>query len=397
MLVWLLVFTTPHPTIWEAGNPAIVILMSRYESIVRSLLGFADIQINGPQPWDIHVKDKRFYKRALATGALGFGESYTDGWWDCDQLHILTHKILRAGLEQKVKPLKVRALVTAAKLTNLQRRSRAYQIGEYHYDLGNEMFKLMLDERMVYSCAYWKDAQDLETAQKAKLDLVCRKLGLEPGMRVLDIGCGWGSFAKFAAEKYRTEVVGITVSREQIELGKKLCQGTSVELRFQDYRDLHGIFDRVVSIGMFEHVGVKNYRTFMEVVDRCLDSDGLFLLHTIGANTPGTEVGLWVTKYIFPNSVLPTIAQLAHATEGMFQMEDWHNLNVDYSKTLMAWMRRFDKNWEEIKKLGYDIRFYRMWRFFLMTSAGSFSARHIHPWQVVFSKKGIEGGVEAVR
>ncbi len=371
--------------------------MTRYESTIRSLVELADIKINGPRPWDIQINDERFYQRVLANALLGFGESYMDGWWDCDQLNTLTHKILRAGLEDKIKPLKLLIPVITAKMVNLQNRSRAYQVGEHHYDMGNDMFRLMLDKRMVYTGAYWKDTEDLDTAQEAKLDLVCRKIGLAPGMKVLDIGCGWGSFAKYAAEKYQAKVVGITVSREQIELGRQMCEGLPVELKYQDYRELDGVFDRIVSLGMFEHVGVKNYKTFMRIVNRCLRPDGLFLLQTIGCTHTAAAVDPWAEKYIFPNGVLPTPAQLTRASEALFHIEDWHNLNVNYAKTLMAWMDRFDANWEAIKALGYDDHFYRMWRFFLMTAAGSFTARRIHLWQVVYSKGGVEDGYEAIR
>jgi cyclopropane-fatty-acyl-phospholipid synthase len=371
--------------------------MTRYESTVRSLFDLAEIEINGPSPWDIQVHDDRFYQRVLAHAVLGFGESYMDGWWDCDQLDTLTCRIRRAGLEEKVQPWKLLIPVATAKLFNLQKSSRAYQVGEHHYDMGNDMFRLMLDKRMVYTCGYWKDARDLDAAQEAKLDLVCKKIRLAPGMKVLDIGCGWGSFAKYAAEKYQAEVVGVTVSKEQIELGRKMCQGLPVELKFQDYRDLEGLFDRIVSLGMFEHVGVKNYRTFMKVVDRCLHPDGLFLLHTIGSTTKAAAFDAWTHKYIFPNGVLPTPVQLTRAGGELFHIEDWQNLNVNYSRTLMAWLARFDENWEEIKALGYDDRFYRMWRFFLMTAAGSFRSRYIHLWQVVYSKNGAEQGYEAIR
>jgi len=371
--------------------------MTRHETTVRSLLDLAGIEINGARPWDIQINDKRFYQRVLADAHLGFGESYMDGWWDCDELQTLTHKILRAGLEQKVKPLKLLLPVVSAKFVNLQKGSRAFQVGERHYDLGNDMFRFMLDKRMVYSCAYWKNATTLDEAQEAKLDLVCRKIGLEAGMRVLDIGCGWGSFARFAAEKYGAEVVGITVSKEQIDIGNRMCEGLPVKLIYQDYRDVEGVFDRVVSVGMFEAVGVKNFRTFMKVANEHLEPEGLFLLHTIGTNTTETAVDQWTNKYIFPNGVLPTPAQLTRASEGLFHLEDWHNLNVNYSRTLLAWMQRFDKNWEEIRTLGYDDRFYRMWRFYLLTAAGSFSARRIHLWQVVFSKGGVEGGYGAIR
>jgi len=371
--------------------------MKQAERTLRDLLALADIEIDGPDPWDIKVNDQQFYARVLSNAALGLGESYMDGWWDCERLDILIHKLLRAGLEEKVKPIKLMLPVLAAKLFNRQKVSRAYQVAEKHYDLSNDMFKLMLDERMVYTCAYWKDAADIEAAQEAKLDLVCRKIGLQKDMRVLDIGCGWGSFAKFAAEKYGASVVGVSVSKEQTELGRQMCQGLDVDLRLQDYRSIDEKFDRVVSIGMFEAVGPKNFRTFMKVVDRCLNDDGIFLLHTIGTNSTATATDPWSEKYIFPNGALPTPLQLTKATDGIFQLEDWHNLNANYTRTLLAWMDRFDLNWKKIEALGFDDRFYRMWRYFLLTAAGTFTARRSHLWQVVFSKNGIEGGYGAIR
>jgi cyclopropane-fatty-acyl-phospholipid synthase len=371
--------------------------MNRSEATVRSLFELADIEINGSQSGDIQINDKRFYPRVLSDAILGFGESYMDGWWDCDQLHVLVQKLVRGGIEQKIKPIKLLLPVLAAKLFNRQSRARAYEVAEHHYDLGNDMFQLMLDKRMVYTCAYWKDAKDLATAQEAKLDLVCKKIGLQNGMRVLDIGCGWGSFAKFAAENYGARVVGVSVSKEQTQLGREMCKGLDVDLRLQDYRDVDEEFDRVVSIGMFEAVGPKNFRTYMDVVHRCLTEDGIFLLHTIGTNTIAAARDPWTDKYIFPNGVLPIPSQLAKAVEGLFQIEDWHNLNVNYAKTLLAWAENFDRNWKRIEQLGYDQRFYRMWRFFLLSAAGSFNARRTDLWQVVYSKNGIEGGYEAIR
>ena len=371
--------------------------MNRSEATVRSLFELADIEINGSQSGDIQINDKRFYPRVLSDALLGFGESYMDGWWDCEQLHVLVQKLVRGGIEQKIKPIKLLLPVLMAKLFNRQSRARAYEVGEHHYDLGNDMFQLMLDKRMVYTCAYWKDAKDLATAQEAKLDLVCKKIGLQNGMRVLDIGCGWGSFAKFAAENYGARVVGVSVSKEQTQLGREMCKGLDVDLRLQDYRDVDEEFDRVVSIGMFEAVGPKNFRTYMDVVHRCLTEDGIFLLHTIGTNTIAAARDPWTDKYIFPNGVLPIPSQLAKAGEGLFQIEDWHNLNVNYAKTLLAWGENFDRNWKRIEQLGYDQRFYRMWRFFLLSAAGSFNARRTDLWQVVYSKNGIEGGYEAIR
>jgi cyclopropane-fatty-acyl-phospholipid synthase len=255
----------------------------------------------------------------------------------------------------------------------------------------------MLDKRMNYSCAYWKNAQNLDQAQENKLELICRKINLKPGMRVLDIGCGWSAFGKYAAEKYDVKVTGITVSKEQVELGRKFCEGLPVEIRLMDYRGLNEKFDRIVSVGMFEHVGYKNYRTFFETANKCLTEDGLFLLHTIGTNKSEDTLDIWSEKYIFPNGMLPSVAQIGKTIENLFVMEDWHNFGTDYDKTLMAWYNNFDKNWEKIKDK-YSERFYRMWKYFLLSSAGSFrSRRRSQLWQIVLSKNGVPGGYQSVR
>jgi len=307
------------------------------------------------------------------------------------------YRIVRANLEDKVRGnWKLLLRVLAARIFNLQSKSKAFVIGERHYDLGNELFENMLDKRMVYSCAYWKNANTLDEAQENKLDLICRKIGLQPGMRILDIGCGWGSLAKYAAEKYDAKVVGITVSKEQVTLGRDLCKGLPVEIRLQDYRDISESFDHVVSVGMFEHVGYKNYKTFMRCVRKCLKDDGLFLLHTIGGNESVIAPEPWTHKYIFPNGLLPSIRQIGAAIEGLFVMEDWHNFSVDYDRTLMAWHRNFEKSWDAIKS-NYDERFYRMWRYFLLSNAGAFRARKNQLWQLVLSKKGVEGGYAPIR
>ena len=371
--------------------------MQKAKQTVRDILKLAQIDLNGERPYDLRVNDERFYTKVLSGGVVAFGESYMDGWWDCERLDEMVYMALRADLEHRVKPLKLLLPIVFSKFMNRQARSRAFKIGEHHYDLGNALYSRMLDKRMVYSCAYWKHAADLDQAQHDTLDLDCRKMQLEPGMKVLDIGCGWGGFARFAAENYRTEVVGITVSREQIELGRRMCAGLPVDLRFQDYRDVQTRFDRIVSLGMFEHVGAKNYRTFIQVIDRCLQPDGLFLLHTIGANKARESVDPWTDKYIFPGGMLPTQQRIARATEGQLVMEDWHNFGVDYDPTLTAWMDNVDRHWPELKLLGYDARFYRMWRYFLLSSAGAFRARRNQLWQIVYSKRGAAGGYQSVR
>ncbi|MFQ6674584.1 MAG: cyclopropane fatty acyl phospholipid synthase [Fidelibacterota bacterium] len=364
---------------------------------VRELLRLADIEIDGDRPWDLQVHNQKLYGRVLSGGSLALGESYMDGWWDCRAMDQFFCKILEARLDERVRGLKhVFWLSLRAKLVNLQSRSRAYEIGERHYDLGNDLYKLMLDKRMVYSSAYWKNAETLDEAQEAKLDLICRKMGLEPGMRILDIGCGWGGLVAFAARKYQVEAVGITVSKEQVNLARKRCAGMPVEIRYQDYRDVDELFDRVVSVGMFEHVGHKNYRTYMELVHRCLPPGGLFLLHTIGRHTSTKCQDPWIEKYIFPNSLLPSPNQITAAAEGLFMLEDWHSFGHHYDTTLMTWYRNFRERWDQIKD-NYDEEFYRMWTFFLLSSAGSFRSRKNSVWQVVFSKGGVKEGYVSVR
>jgi cyclopropane-fatty-acyl-phospholipid synthase len=283
-----------------------------------------------------------------------------------------------------------------AKIVNAQRQSRAGVIGERHYDLGNRLFASMLDKRMIYSCAFWDQADSLDEAQENKLALICRKIGLKPGMTLLDIGCGWGGFAKWAAEKYRARVRGLTVSREQAAFAREYCRGHDVTIELGDYRELKGQFDRIVSIGMLEHVGERNYRTFMKVVRRCLKPGGLLLVQTIGGNRSVNATDAWIGKYIFPNSMLPSALQIASASEGLLVLEDWHSLGPHYDKTLMAWYGNFTRNWESIKDR-YDERFYRMWTYYLLSCAGSFRSRRNQLWQIIFSKGGLRGGHSYLR
>lgn len=371
--------------------------ISESKKRIAELLSAADINIDGEKPRDIKVYDERFYNRVMADGALGLGESYMDKWWDCDKLDEFFSNVLRANLQNKIKlNLKFIFTIMLAKVFNRQSHSGAFINSQKHYDIGNDLFINMLDKRMVYSCGYWKKAKNLDEAQENKLDLCCRKLELKPGMRVLDIGCGWGSFLKFAAENYSVSTTGITVSENQVELGKKICNGLPAEIKLLDYRDLNEKYDRIVSIGMFEHVGYKNYRTFMEVAERCLNDDGLFLLHTIGSNTSGKFNDPWFTKYIFPGSMLPSIQQIGKAIEGLFVLEDLHNFSSDYDNTLMAWYDNFSRNRNNLKD-NYDDRFFRMWKYYLLSCAGSFRSRKNQLWQIVLAKKGVPGGYNSYR
>jgi cyclopropane-fatty-acyl-phospholipid synthase len=368
----------------------------RFRHRLQNLLAEAGIAINGTDQWDMEVHDDRVYPVILSRGSLGLGESYMDGLWDAVDLDQFFHRLLSTDLAERVTCWRDLCTCLFARLVNLQRPSRAFQVGRHHYDIGNDLYRRMLDERLIYSCGYWKNATTLAAAQEAKLDLVCRKLNLKPGMRVLDIGCGWGGAARFAAENYGVSVVGVTVSREQAAYAREWCKGWPVDIRLQDYRAISETFDRVFSIGMFEHVGFKNYRLFMQVVRRNLRPDGLFLLHTIGGNTTESTIDPWIDRYIFPNAVLPSKRQLCQALEGLFIMEDWHNFGVDYDTTLMAWFQNFDSSWPEISAQ-YSKRFYRMWKYYLLSCAGSFRARRSQVWQLVLSPAGVSGGYEAPR
>lgn len=361
--------------------------------IATELLDKAGIMINGPRPFDMRIKHPDTLMRILQEGSLGLGESYMDGWWECDRLDVFFDKVLTAKLDQQLPShLKDILRIARARLFNMQTRHRAWQVGKEHYDLGNDLFNAMLDPNMQYSCAYWKDADTLADAQVAKLKMICEKLQLKPGMKVLDIGCGWGGLAAYMAKEYGVSVVGVTISKEQQQLAQKRCEGLPVQIMLQDYRDLNEEFDRIVSVGMFEHVGPKNYRTYFNVVNHCLKKDGLFLLHCIGSNTSGVKADAWISKYIFPNGCLPSIRQIADEAEGHLIMEDWHNFGADYDKTLMAWDENFINAWDSIKD-NYSPRFYRMFRYYLNACAGAFRARDIQLWQVLFSHSGLRGGV----
>lgn len=371
-------------------------LNDNWSRMGNDLLSQADIKINGARPWDIQVHHADFFKRVFQQGSLGLGESYMEGWWDCERLDILFCKILKAKLDKQVPGnLKDILRVVSARLFNLQSRSRSWIVGKEHYDIGNDLFALMLDPHMQYSCGYWRHAQSLEEAQNAKLEMICEKLQLKPGMRLLDIGCGWGGLAAYAARNYGVSVDGVTISREQQKLAQQRCEGLDVNILLQDYRDLDTDYDRIVSVGMFEHVGPKNYDTYFSVVDRCLKPNGLFLLHTIGSNQTGLSVDPWINKYIFPNGCLPSIRQIASVSESRLVMEDWHNFGSDYDKTLMAWHERFNQAWSGLSS-NYTPRFRRMFNYYLCACAGAFRARDIELWQVLFSR-GTEGGMYVYR
>ena len=367
--------------------------------VLRDLIAEAGLCFNGDAPWDIQVRDPDVYHRVLAQGSLGFGEAYEDGLWECARLDEMFTRLLLVDIDEKLKAftrLRLLGEYLRQRLFNLQSEKRAYHIGECHYDIGNDVFEAMLDSSMSYSCGYWAHADNLEDAQRDKLDLICRKLELKPGERLLEIGCGWGGLARFAAERYGVAVVGITVSREQLKLAQHRCAGLPVSFELKDYRDIDGQYDKVVSVGMFEHVGRKNYRPYFEAIRRVLKDDGLFLLHSIGSYITTDHIDPWIDRYIFPNGKLPSAREISRAIEGRFLIEDWHNFGRDYDRTLMAWWTNFEAAWPSLKQK-YGERFHRRWRYFLMCCAGLFRSRQGQLWQLVLSKRQRAGIYRSVR
>ena len=361
----------------------------RARDVCTELLASAGIAVDGSQPWDITVHDERVWARVLRDGTLGAGEAYVDGWWDSPAVDQTIQRVQQLDLVDALRDSwRIVPHLLKARVLNLQSLRHAFGNGQYHYDIGNDLYEAMLDRRMMYTCALWSTgASTLAEAQEAKLQLVCKKLGLRPGMRVLDLGCGWAGFAAYAAEHHGVEVVGLTVSNEQVRYAKERYPHLPIDIRLDDYRNATGSYDAVVSIGLMEHVGPKNYRAYMELADRCLAPGGIAFVHTIGGNRSSTQIDPWFDRYIFPNAALPSLAQLVTAMEGIFVVEDVHNIGEDYDPTLMAWYQRFHDAWPELRAR-YDERFYRMWKFYLLASAGSFRARAQQLFQIVMTRAG---------
>ena len=355
------------------------------ERQIRVLLERAEVEINGPRPWDPQIHNKALFSRVWAQGSVGLGEGYMDRWWDCERLDEFFNRVVRARLSEQI-PIAPNLLwlLLKSRIQNRQRRGPARAAAEAHYNIDVDIFEATFDQRLTGSCGRWKDAQTLDSAQEAKLDFVCRKAQLRRGQRVLDIGCGWGAFTGFAAERFGVECVGVTVSSGQFEYCRKRYAHLPVEFHLSDYRDIDINVDHIVSIEMFEHVGPKNYRTYFRCARHCISKDGLFLLQTILANEPSPVLDPWLNKYIFPNAVLPTIGEIARAAEGLFVVQDLHTFGADYDKTLMAWHQKFQSRLPRIAKK-YGDRFCRMWDYYLCCCAGGFRARMINVGQLVLS------------
>ncbi len=374
-----------------------MLTMLQAKRIVEGLLELAGIQINWNRPYDMVVHNEQLYGRIISQGSLGLGDAYIEGRRECDQLDEFFSKVLRTGAYENLKP-NIRLLweVFKASLLNMQNRSRARQNVEKHYDLDANFYMKFLDPYNQYTCWYFKDTTDLNTAQEQKLDLICKKLQLKQTDHVLDIGCGRGGFAKYAAQNYGCHVTGVSISKEQISYAKEYTKWLPVEILYSDYRDLQGTWDKILICGMIEHVGPKNYRTIMEVVHRLLTDAWLFLLHTIAGKESQRDIDPWINKYIFPGAVLPSASQISKAIEGLFTLEDWHNFGQYYDPTLMAWWENFKEHLWEIQKK-YGETFVRIWKYYFLCCAGSFRCRRNQLYQVVLSKGGRAGGYQSIR
>lgn len=360
--------------------------MTGAERKIRSLLAEAGITVNGSEPYDIQVHDQRAFSRVATYGRLGAGESYTVGWWDCSRLDEAVSRL--ACIRSPLASVGHRVLAIAAlsgMLRNLQTRRASQRNASSIYDVSNDLYEAMLGRTMAYTCGYWSQARTLDEAQDAKHDLICRKLDFKPGMRLLDIGCGWGGLLAHAREHYGVIATGITLARAQAEY--VASRWPDIEVMVCDYRDLAGrVFDRVTSVGVIEHVGYKNYRTFFRRVREVLAHDGMYLLQTIGANRRVHSVDPWMRRYIFPGGQLPSMTWLTQALESVFTLEDWHPFGADYDKTLLAWHQNFLEAWSRLQHR-YDDRVRRMWEYYLLTCAGMFRARQLNLWQLVLAPK----------
>ena len=369
---------------------------SNAEDFVCETLSHAGVSVDGNSPGDIQIHDRRFFDRVVAEGTLGLGESYMDGWWDAQPLDVFFTKCLRSRIDESVTSKYQVLLYLESAVLNMQTRARARRVAETHYNLGNDFYYDMLGPGMHYTCAYWDGIDTLEEAQDAKCELVCRKLELQSGDSLLDLGCGWGGFAEYAARRYGCRVTAYNIAEEQVRYARERCKDLDVEVVLDDYRSAKGRYDKIASIGMFEHVGPKNYRKAMELIEHRLKDDGLMLLHTIGSDETQTATDPWIEKYIFPGGVLPSVQKLAEAAEGLFVLEDLHSFGECYDPTLMAWHANFQASWPKYEDK-YGNAFQRMWSYYLLSCAGAFRARRNQLWQWVFSKRGVPGGYRAPR
>jgi cyclopropane-fatty-acyl-phospholipid synthase len=347
-------------------------------------------------PVALEIHDRAFFRRLATRGKLGVGESYTAGEWDTPDLPGLFELLLRNADATGIRHGGVRRLLELRPRTG--RRNglrRARRNIAYHYDLGNELFELMLDETMTYSCAIFEHAgQSLADAQRAKYRRLCEALELGADDHVLEIGCGWGGFARFAAETTGCRVTAITISRAQAALARERTAGLPVEIREQDYRTVAGSFTKIVSIEMLEAVGADQYGTFFATIDRVLAHGGRAAVQTILVPDQRWEryrrTPDWIERYVFPGCLIPSLEALAraasrHSSLGIYGVDE---IGEHYAETLRRWRARFLARLEDVRALGYDRRFERTWDFYLAFCEAAFRTRWLRDAQLLLRRAG---------
>lgn len=362
---------------------------SREFWIISNLLEKMDIQVGGNRAWDIQIHSPDFARRVMTMGGLGLGDSYIEGDWDANSVDSFINHILRARLDKEIKSFGMSISSLKSRFHSLAKGQKPWKFQDVLRNLPNEFFEAILGTNMSFTSGYWAaGAKTLEEAQQARRDMTCKKLNLKQGMRLLDAGSGWGGFSAFAAEHYGVECVCISSFKGQHEWASQHYAHLPIEFVQNESLMLDGMFDCIVSIDRFEHLPQKNYRVYLEMGDRILEEDGLLLLQSTGKNERRLNGKHWFDTHILQNNSLPTIAQIAGATNGLFVMEDMHNFGSDYDKTLMAWYQNFEAAWPALQKqYKFDEKLYRTWKYYLLSSAGAYRANDLQQWQCIFSKQ----------
>lgn len=354
---------------------------------VARIFSIADVAINGTRRWDIRVSDDRFFPSVLFQGSLGLGESYLRGWWTCEDLEELFYRLITGGLERISRALPVHMIGRLAdRFVNQQTRDKSLRVAERHYNLGNDLFLSFLGAYKNYSCGLYESTQTLDEAQVAKMEKICHELDLRPGDRLLDVGGGWGEFARFAATRHGCHVTSINIADEQIAYATEYCGDAPVEIRKCDYREISGRYNKIAVIAMLTHVGYKNYRLFMEVMSRCLEPNGLILIETVGGHVSQTNCEPWTDKYIFPGGMIPSLEQLDRSVEGLFHRTRISEFGLSYVRTLRSWHQNLLAAWPTLRHR-YDDSTRLMFEYFFLSCAGAFRARDLVYWHVLLSKR----------
>jgi cyclopropane-fatty-acyl-phospholipid synthase len=371
-----------------------ILFIKSEKETVETFLNECEIQIDGANQGDIIVKDDRFYSMCINYGELGFGESYMYGYWDSKNLY----ETLYNGIKNchKVSYMNLNSIAFNRYFNNMfynnQTIDKASADVQAHYNKGNDLYERMLDKtNMQYTCGFFQDTNDLETAQIQKLNIIAQKLNLKPGEKLLDIGCGWGNLINFMTTNYGVKGIGITISSEQLKFCKeKYKDNKNAEFLLIDYRNIPDDmkFDKIVSVGMFEHVGKKNFEEYFDIVYKHLNDDGLALIHTMGQQSKminATAHSEWIDKYIFPGGEIPDWEDLSKIISKRFFIHDWHNFGKYYARTFEAWYNNINKRWNEIPN--YNEEFRRMWNFYLVSFIVNFDLCRLLLFQILISKK----------